>query len=124
LKKILYIEDDPINKYLVKKVLTSKGYEVSEAHNGKDGLAKAEEVVPDLILMDMQMPGLDGYQATKQLKETESMKHIPVIAVTAHALPGDKEKCLAAGCNGYITKPIDIKTFEEQIAPYLKAFVV
>lgn len=119
MKKILYIEDDPINKYLVKKFLSSKGYEVFEAQNGSEGVAKAEELHPDLILMDMQMPGVDGYEATKQLKEKESVKQIPVVALTAHALPGDKEKCLAAGCNGFITKPIDIKTFEQQIMPYL-----
>lgn len=120
MKKILYIEDDPINKYLVRKVLSAKGYEVFDAQNGSEGVSKAEEILPDLILMDMQMPGVDGYEATKQLKAKDSMKEIPIVALTAHALPGDKEKCFAVGCDGYITKPIDIKNFEEQILPYFK----
>jgi len=119
MKKVLYIEDDPINKYLVKKFLTSRGYEVFEAPNGRDGVNRAEEIGPDLILMDMQMPGVDGYEATRQLKQSASMKHIPIVALTAHALPSDKEKCLAAGCDGYITKPIDIKNFEQLLTPFL-----
>lgn len=119
-KKVLYIEDDPINRYLVKKILTSKGYEVFEAENGNEGIVKSEEVKPDLILMDMQMPGLDGYEATKQIKGKPGLESIPIIALTAHALHGDKEKCLAAGCDGFIPKPIDVKNFEGQISQFFK----
>ncbi len=119
-KKILYIEDDPINKYLVKKVLDDSGYEVYEASDGKTGITKAEELKPDLILMDMQMPGVDGYEATKQIRENDPDHKIPIIALTAHALPGDKEKCFAVGCDGYITKPIDIKNFETLLQTYFK----
>lgn len=118
--KVLYIEDDPINRYLVKKVLTAKGYDVHEADNGNDGIIISESVNPDLILMDMQMPGLDGYEATKKIKSKPGMKDIPIIALTAHALHGDKEKCLAAGCDGFISKPIDVRTFEDQISKFLK----
>jgi two-component system cell cycle response regulator DivK len=117
-KKVLYVEDDPINKYLVKKVLTAKGYEFFEASNGNDGIEKAVQVKPDLILMDMQMPGLDGYEATKIIKTKPGLENTPIVALTAHALPGDKEKCLGVGCIGYISKPIDIKNFEEQLHKY------
>ncbi|MFC1617569.1 response regulator [Candidatus Margulisiibacteriota bacterium] len=118
-KKILYIEDDPINKYLVKKVLEDSGHEVFEASDGESGIGRAGDIKPDLILMDMQMPGMDGYEATKEIRKTDPEHKIPIIALTAHALPGDKEKCIAVGCDGYITKPIDIKNFESQIKDYL-----
>lgn len=118
--RVLYIEDDPINRYLINKVLTSKGYDVFEAENGEDGVIQSESIKPDLILMDMQMPGLDGYEATKQIKKKSGLENIPIIALTAHALHGDKEKCLAAGCDGFIPKPIDVQNFEEQIAKFIK----
>lgn len=118
--KILYIEDDPINKFLVKKVLSSSGFEVFEASNGEEGIKMAENVMPNLILMDMQMPGLDGYEATRRIRKNETMNGLPIIALTAHALPGDKEKCLAAGCDGFIAKPIDVKNFVSQISAFIK----
>lgn len=118
--KVLYIEDDPINRYLVKKLLTSKGYDVYEAEDGQEGIQESEKIIPDLILMDMQMPGLDGYEATKTIKLNPELSHIPIIALTAHALQGDQEKCLSAGCDGFIPKPINVKTFEEQISQFMK----
>ena len=121
-KKILYIEDDPINRYLVKKLLTSKGYEVHEAENGNEGVSQSEAVQPHLILMDMQMPGLDGYEATKQIKAKPGLGNIPIIALTAHALHDEKEKCMAAGCDGFIPKPIDVLKFPDQIAQFLLEF--
>lgn len=116
---VLYIEDDPINRYLVQKLLSSKGYTVYEAEDGEKGLVEADRLVPDLILMDLQMPGLDGYEATKQIKSRSHLSHIPIIALTAHALHGEREKCLAAGCDGFITKPIDTKEFPSQIEAFL-----
>ena len=117
--KILYIEDDPANKTLVKKLLLSADFQVIEADDGLSGIQTAHSEHPDLILMDMSMPGLDGYEATTRIKGIDELKDIPIVAVTAHAMKGDRERALAAGCDGYITKPIDIGTFVEQITGYL-----
>jgi len=118
-KKILYIEDDPANKTLVKKLLSSNGFQVIEADDGLSGIQIAQSERPDLILMDMSMPGLDGYETTTRMKGMDELKDIPIVAVTAHAMKGDRERTLAAGCNGYISKPIDIGTFAEQVRGYI-----
>lgn len=118
-KKVLYIEDDPINRILVRRLLTTEGFDFYEAENGLIGVEKSAEVVPDLILMDMQMPGLDGYEATKKIKASMGENPIPIVALTAHALQGDRERCIAAGCDGFITKPIDVKNFTTQIEQFL-----
>ncbi len=115
---ILYIEDDIANKILIGKLLTSSGYRVVEADNGLDGMQKAQEESPDLILMDMSMPGLDGYETTTRLKSAKKTAAIPIVAVTAHAMKGDRERTLAAGCDGYIAKPIDVDSFIEQVESY------
>jgi len=117
--KVLYIEDDPINKFLVKRLLSQKSMTVFEASNGQEGIDVAIEVLPDLILMDMQMPGLDGYQTTKKIKEIEALSKTPVIALTAHSLADAQKRSFASGCDGFIAKPIDIKTFAEDILKYL-----
>ncbi len=116
---VLYIEDDAANKTLVGKLLRAAGYQVLEADNGMDGIQQAITHLPDLILMDMSMPGLDGYEATTRLKSKKNTQAIPIVAVTAHAMKGDRERTLTAGCNGYIAKPIDIDNFIEQVESYL-----
>lgn len=118
-QSVLYIEDDIANKTLVRKLLRAAGYQVLEADNGMDGIQQAITHFPNLILMDMSMPGLDGYEATTRLKSEKSTQSIPVVAVTAHAMKGDRERTLAAGCNGYIAKPINVDTFIEQIQSYI-----
>ena len=114
-QKILYVEDDLANKTLVRKLLLAAGFKVVEASDGLSGIQAAKDERPDLILMDMSMPGLDGYEATTRIKAIDELRHIPVIAVTAHAMKGDRERSLAAGCDGYITKPIDFNTFVDAV---------
>jgi two-component system cell cycle response regulator DivK len=106
-KRILAIEDHEENRRLLRDLLTSVGYELIEAVTGEDGLTMAETHVPDLILMDIQLPGLDGYEVTRRIKANPALRHIPVIAVTSYALSGDDVKALEAGCDGYVTKPFD-----------------
>jgi len=117
--RILYIEDDEANRVLVRKLLRASGYEVLLAEDGLSGIDLAQETKPALILMDMNMPGLDGYEASTRIKAIESLKEIPVIALTANVLKGDRERSLIAGCDGYISKPIDPDTFVEEIQGYL-----
>ena len=104
-KKILVVEDTEDNRQILRDLLSMAGYELVEAHDGAEGVAKAAEHKPDLILMDIQMPVMDGYEATRRIKADPALKGIPVIAVTSYALSGDEEKTRAAGCDGYITKP-------------------
>ena len=118
-QKILYVEDDLANKTLVRKLLLSAGFKVVEASDGLSGIQAAKDERPDIILMDMSMPGLDGYEATTRIKAIDELRHIPVIAVTAHAMKGDRERSLAAGCDGYITKPIDFNTFVDEVKKYI-----
>lgn len=110
-ERILLVEDNPQNRRLAQFLLNSRGYIVYEATTGEEALELAEAHLPDLILMDLQLPGLDGFAATTILKENAVTTDIPVIALTAYAMKGDREKALEAGCNGYITKPIDTKEF-------------
>ncbi len=119
-RTVLYIEDDIANKTLIGKLLSAAGYQVLEADNGLDGIQLAREENPDLILMDMSMPGLDGYETTTRLKSAKATAKIPVVAVTAHAMKGDRERTLAAGCDGYIAKPINVDIFIEQLESYLE----
>ena len=104
--KILYIEDNPQNMRLVRKFLTLNGYEMIEAVNGLSGIDKAAAEYPDLILMDINLPDIDGLEATARLKSSPGLSHIPVVALTANAMHGDRERFLSAGCDGYIPKPI------------------
>lgn len=104
---ILLVEDHPQNRYLVTYLLESRGYEVEAAVDGAEALAALERRTPDLILMDMQLPIIDGYEATRRIKADERFRDIPVIAVTAHSMRGDQDKAIAAGCDLYVTKPIN-----------------
>lgn len=118
-KKILVVEDNEKNLYLMKFILQKAGYSVIEAVNGKEGLKKAKTELPDMILMDMQLPVMNGYEATSLIKADKKTKDITVIALTAYAMKGDREKTLQAGCDEYIEKPINPDTFVEKIQKYL-----
>lgn len=104
--RILCVEDNPQNMRLVRKILQHQDYEVLEAEDGQTGVRLAKEQKPDLILMDINLPDIDGLQATGIIKGDDATKHIPIVALTANAMYGDEERCLAAGCDGYISKPV------------------
>lgn len=104
-KRILVIEDQADNRRILRDLLGGSGFEVSEAENGRTGVNKAVTDPPHLILMDIQMPEIDGYQATREIKASQAAGHVPIIAVTSYALSGDEEKAREAGCDAYITKP-------------------
>ena len=106
--KILYVEDDENNVYLLKNRLTRAGFTVLVASDGAQGVAMAMTEQPDMILMDLSLPVLDGWEATRQIKAARETRHIPVIALTAHAMIGDREKALAVGCNDFDTKPVEL----------------
>jgi two-component system cell cycle response regulator DivK len=105
MKRILVIEDTEDNRRIIRDLLTTVGYELIEATDGEAGVAAAAREQPDLVLMDIQLPVMDGYEATRRIKADPATAHIPVIAVTSYALSGDEEKTRAAGCDGYIAKP-------------------
>ena len=117
--KILIIEDNEQNMYLMTFLLESHGYDIVQADNGKDGIHRAKEIQPDAILLDIQLPELNGYQVAEELRKDHSLGNIPIIAVTSYAMPGDKEKILAAGAAGYIEKPINPESFISQLQEYL-----
>ena len=119
MKKILIVEDDEKNLYLARFILQKQGYKVIEAGDGLEAVDKGFKETPDLILMDLQLPKLDGYEATRRIKADEKSNKIPVVALTACAMKGDREKTLAAGCSGYIEKPINTATFAEEVEKYL-----
>jgi len=118
-KNILLVEDNEVNRRLAGFLLRSHGYEVREATTAVAAFEMVDKERPDLIVMDIQLPGMDGLQATRKLKEQPSTAEIPVIAVTSYAMKGDREKALAAGCAGYVTKPIDKNTFIQAVAAQL-----
>jgi two-component system cell cycle response regulator DivK len=117
--KILYVEDNPGNRLLVKRVLEAEGYLILEADNSLSALKLLERETPDLILMDVNLPEVDGYTLTARLRQQEALREIPIIALTAYALKGDRERALASGCDGYIQKPIDVDSLPEQVAAFL-----
>ena len=119
MKKVLVIEDNETNLYLMHTIVEKLGHQVIEARDGFDGVKLAISKIPDLILMDIQLPGMDGYMATQKIRENEATKEIPIIAITSYAMVGDKEKTLAAGCTAYIEKPIDPESFIETLNKYL-----
>jgi two-component system cell cycle response regulator DivK len=119
-KKILVVDDNQDSRELIVKVLKSKGYQMIEAVDGEDALEKVTAENPDLILMDISIPKIDGYEVTRRLKSQANFKNTPIIALTAHAMKGDREKALEAGCDGYISKPIDIHEIPDQIQSYLQ----
>ena len=116
---IMVVEDNEDNRDLIVKVLSHRGYEVIGVSDGSEALARLSEVVPDLILMDINLPGMDGYEVTRRIRHDETFAEIPIVALTAHAMRGDKEKSLAAGCNAYVPKPINVHTFPDVIAGLL-----
>lgn len=107
--RILYVEDNEDNIYMLTRRLTKKGHEVTVARDGAEGIAVARDLRPDLIIMDMSLPVLDGWEATRRLKADPATAAIPVIAFTAHAMTGEREKALAAGCDEFETKPVDLE---------------
>ena len=107
--KILYVEDNDDNVYMLQNRLTRKGFSVLIAIDGAQGIAMAATEQPDLVLMDLSLPVLDGWEATRRIKAAEATRHIPIIALTAHAMAGDREKALLAGCDDFDTKPVDIE---------------
>ena len=118
-KRVLVIEDTPDNRQIMRDLLTASGYEVVEAHDGAAGVAKAAEEVPDLILMDIQLPFVDGYEATRRIKANPELAHIPIIAVTSYALSGDEAKTRAAGCDAYIAKPFSPRALLAAVREFL-----
>jgi CheY-like chemotaxis protein len=119
-ERILLVEDNPMNRRVVQFILKSEGYIVLEAKNGLEALELVKVHLPDLILMDLQLPGMDGFTTTRIIKEDATTKDIPVVALTAYAMRGDAERAVEAGCDGYITKPIDADEFPKLVASYLK----
>jgi two-component system cell cycle response regulator DivK len=118
---ILYVEDNPDNRLLIRRVLVSEGYDVVEAANARDALERINESAPSLILMDINMPDMDGYALTAKLRAIPELNRVPIIALTANVMKGDRERSLEAGCDGYLQKPIDIDTLTSQIEKYLTA---
>jgi two-component system, cell cycle response regulator DivK len=117
--KILYVEDNEDNVYMLKRRLERAGFEVVVASDGEQGLALAHDQRPDLILMDLSLPVLDGWEATRRLKAAEETRSIPVIALSAHAMPGDREKALEAGCDDYDAKPVNLPSLLAKIRALL-----
>lgn len=113
--QILVVEDTPANMKLLNMLLDNAGYRVLQADNANDGIALAREHLPDLILMDIQLPGMDGLTATRLLKEDAATCHIKIVALTAFAMKGDEDRMIAAGCDGYIAKPIQYKNFLAEV---------
>jgi len=113
--KILLVEDNEMNRDMLSRRLERKGYHITIAVDGGQGLEMARTINPDLILMDMSLPVIDGWEATRQLKSADNTKCIPIIGLTAHAMAGDREKCIEAGCDDYDTKPVELPRLLEKI---------
>lgn len=120
-RNILLIEDNEQNRYLATFLLEKHGYQVVSAFDGQMGIETAKKFVPDLILLDIQLPMMDGHAVARALREIQPLNDIPIVAVTSYAMVGDREKCLAAGCNGYVEKPINPETFVAEIEEFFKA---
>lgn len=119
-KRILIVEDNENNMYLITFILKNRGYGVIQAWTGEEGIALAGKEKPDLIVMDIMLPGIDGLETTKKIRTSEDLKQIPVVALTSYAMVGDREKAIEAGCTGYIEKPINPDTFIEELEKYLQ----
>lgn len=119
MKRVLVVEDNETNLYLIRFILQKNGCEVIEAVEGAVGVELAVKEKPDLVIMDLQLPDIDGLEATKRIRASEADSEIPIIALTSYAMVGDREKALAAGCTGYIEKPINPETFMAEIEKYL-----
>lgn len=112
---ILYIEDEPGNRMLVRRILEAEGFSVLEAMDGLSGLEIATQMEPDLILLDINLPEIDGYDLAKRFREIPNLRGTPILAITANVMHGDRERTLEAGCDGYIQKPIDVDQLPEQV---------
>jgi len=121
-QRILLIEDNEQNRYLATFLLERHGHRVDVAEDGLRGVARAEELDPDLILLDIQLPNMDGYAVAQALRKVEKLQRTPIIAVTSYAMVGDREKALAVGCTGYIEKPIDPETFVQEVERLAREF--
>lgn len=119
-RTILIVEDDPKNLTLFRDVLQVSGYRTIEATDGRQGIETAKSEIPNLILMDIQLPEIDGMEATRRLKADDITSSIPVIALTSYAMKGDKERILEAGCDGYLAKPVDIEELLDTVSRYLR----
>src|SRR5687768_5260695 len=117
--RILIIEDNEHNLYLQTSILQKNGHEVIQASSGASGIARAAQELPDLILLDIQLPGMDGYTVAEALRKNPAIVSIPIIAVTSYAMTGDRERILASGCTGYIEKPIDPESFHTEVSQFL-----
>lgn len=122
--KILYVEDNPLNMRLVRKILKSLKYDMVEAMDGTSGLRMVGEEKPDLILVDVNLPDIDGLEVTRRLKADRNFAHIPIIALTANAMHGDREHCLSAGCDGYIAKPVARQELKNILGHFLSSVAV
>ena len=118
--RVLVVEDNPLNLELVRDILVGAGYDVLEAADGTAGVQIAQLEKPDLVLMDLQLPGLDGLEATRILRADPALRKTAIVALTAHAMRGEEERALAAGCDGFITKPIRVREFAGLVATYLR----
>lgn len=116
---VLYVEDNRLNRLLVRRVLEADGFEVVEAESAAQALASISEKVPHLILMDINMPEIDGYTLTNRLRQNPKIQGVPIVAMTANVMKGDRERTLEAGCDGYIQKPIDVDILSEQLKNFL-----
>ena len=120
-KKILIIEDNPLNLELAADLLEVNGFQVASAPTAEEGLRLARELLPDLILMDFSLPGMDGLTATRHLKAEPATSHLTVVGLTANAMKGDEETALSAGCDGYLTKPINTRTFIASVTGFIES---
>ena len=120
-RRILVVEDQEDNRRILRDLLGSVGYEILEAVTGDEGVMLATTQCPDLILMDIQLPGIDGYEATRRIKADPALRHIPIIAVTSYALSGDDARALAAGCDAYVAKPFSPRALLAKVREYLPA---
>jgi two-component system cell cycle response regulator DivK len=118
-KRILVVEDQEDNRQILRDLLGNAGYELTEAENGEEAIAAVAKRRPDLILMDIQLPVMDGYEATRRIRTNPDLKSVPIIAVTSYALTGDEDKAVAAGCNGYISKPYSPRDLLAKVRSYL-----
>jgi two-component system cell cycle response regulator DivK len=119
-RTILHVEDNFDNRLLVRRLLNASGYKIVEAENAAGAMSALKTLRPDLILMDINMPDVDGYTLTSQIKSFPHLINVPVIAITANVMKGDRERTLQAGCDGYIEKPIDVDRFIDQIEKFIK----
>jgi len=118
--RILYVEDNPENRLLVKRILEAEGYSIIEATDGPSGLEVAAQMQPDLILLDINLPEIDGYDLARRFRETPGLQQVPILAITANVMQGDRERTLEAGCDGYIQKPLDVDRLPEQVRTALQ----